>query len=560
MDRAFDYGSKGCRFDSCRARDKIWSNHESVWAMGSDMVDRLQRSRFVAQVVASVESHLCDTQHDGAQQLRILTEQGALRYWLLNFSDFVASQWELCESLSLAEQQEIQTKSPLTAGSGSLPLLRMTDLLEASQTDQWASRLRFDILEYWHNFGHQALNEQSAPISVSISPKIGAKTAQTSKRIVLSRTYLSRFQEVLLAALCRTVPLRWAEPELVNNVDHDLREQLRFIRQDDEHGSLDHCIRVLLPNYLPQSLLEHFSQILKFGNNRVKEVPAVIFTANLHVGSDSFLIWATYKRLEGSKFVCSQHGGLNGQGLVPTRGEEFEQTFPDRFLHWGWGHSDKSTRIPAQLLVGSTSRRKRSNHNELLMITDCTFRNSRKSWSSVEDDRMYREMLLDSYSRIPPHIQKSTIIRLHHDHDKYDSSHREMWESAHPHAQIDDGKNSIEPLQRRARLVMCTTLGTSEIVQFGKSIPTILRLHPEVHAVRGSCADLFQMMEEQNLVHYSSESVQMFLEKFWDNLDSWWTSDGVQNVRSDYLERFGYRSSRPLREIRDVLLAIRSTG
>ena len=135
-----------------------------------------------------------------------------------------------------------------------------------------------------------------------------------------------------------------------------------------------------------------------------------------------------------------------------------------------------------------------------------------------------------------------------------------MWESAHPHAQIDDGKNSIEPLQRRARLVMCTTLGTSEIVQFGKSIPTILRLHPEVHAVRGSCADLFQMMEEQNLVHYSSESVQMFLEKFWDNLDSWWTSDGVQNVRSDYLERFGYRSSRPLREIRDVLLAIRSTG
>ena len=27
MDRAFDYGSKGCRFDSCRARDQVCSNN-----------------------------------------------------------------------------------------------------------------------------------------------------------------------------------------------------------------------------------------------------------------------------------------------------------------------------------------------------------------------------------------------------------------------------------------------------------------------------------------------------------------------------------------------------
>ena len=524
------------------------------------MVDRLQRSRFVAQVVASVERSIWDSQNASAPQLQTLTEQGALRYWLLNFADFVASQWEYCESLPQNQREKLKFDSSALPPGISTSLLRMTDLLEASQTDQWALRLRVDILEYWQNFGHQDLNEQKTSLSTPIKPCLRESASPTSSRIVLSRTYLSRFQELLLAILCKTWPLRWTEPELRNDVDHELRENLQFTHQGDNHGCLEHCIRILLPNYLPQSLLEHFSKILEFGNKLVKSVPSVIFTANLHVGSDSFLIWATYKRLEGSKIVCSQHGGLNGQGIVPTRGEEFEQSFPDQFFHWGWSDSDRSTKIPAQLLVWSTRRRQRKTQNELLMITDCTFRNSRKSWSSVEDDRMYREMLLDTYSKIPSHVQKLTTVRLHHDHDKYDISHRDMWESIHPSARLNVGMDSIAPLQKRARLVMCTTLGTSEIVQFGKSIPTILRLHPEVHAVRDSCKELFLTMEEQKLVHYSSDSVHTFLEEFWDRLDTWWLSDGVQRLRTDYLNKFGYVSRRPLREMRDALVELRSSG
>jgi putative transferase (TIGR04331 family) len=512
------------------------------------MVDRLERSEYVGRVVSVVEQRLCDQRIDIAPHIGVLAEQGALRYWLLNFADLVTSRWEVCEKMPIEKRHLL--RSGQFSHSPSVPLARMTDLLEASQTDQWTSRVCIDILEYWDEHGNIGFSEpEPAPLRL---PRRDTATnaAGISKRIVVTRTYLSRIQEVLLAVICRSFPLRWREPALPNAVDWDTRKKLLFVRPDDRSGSLEHCIMMLLPTYLPQTLIEHGDAILQFMNQRIRSVPAIIFTANLHVGSDSFLLWATYQRLKGSKIVCSQHGGLNGQGLVPTRGEEFERSFPDSFFHWGWSEAENAVKIPCQLLVWKRSRRSSAHRNQLLMITDCTFRHSRKPWSSLEDDHAYKQMLLDTYSQLPGDIKQSTTIRLHHDHDKYDDSHEEMWRAAFPDVRLDNGLGPIAPMQKRARLVVCTTLGTSEIVQIGQSIPTILRLHPDVHAIRATCAELFTEMEQVGLVHFSTESVQRFLELSWERIDDWWRSNEVETVRDRYLDRFGNRSERSLRHLR----------
>ena len=164
-------------------------------------------------------------------------------------------------------------------------------------------------------------------------------------------------------------------------------------------------------------------------------------------------------------------------------------------------------------------------------------------------------MLVGAYGVIPEGIKNVTTVRLHHDHDNYDESHEKMWKAHHPDAQLDSGLEPIEPLRRGARLVVCTTLGTSEIVQFSQSIPTVLRLHPEIHAVRNSCESLFKTMNDVGIVHYTDDSLRTFLKQYWDDIDSWWKSKEVQAVADTYLSRFGFQSERPLRHVREALLS-----
>jgi len=163
-------------------------------------------------------------------------------------------------------------------------------------------------------------------------------------------------------------------------------------------------------------------------------------------------------------------------------------------------------------------------------------------------------MLLEAYEALDEDVRKQTVVRLHHDHDKYDESHEKMWLERFPNATVNDGLSSIWKLRRRARLIVCTSLGTSEIEQFGRNMPTILRLDPEVHALRPSCVELFGEMERVGLVHWTTESFSQFVRDHWSDVDGWWGSPETQKVVAKYMATFGHRSERPLRDLRRTLL------
>jgi putative transferase (TIGR04331 family) len=131
-----------------------------------------------------------------------------------------------------------------------------------------------------------------------------------------------------------------------------------------------------------------------------------------------------------------------------------------------------------------------------------------------------------------------------------------MWTKEFQGVRIDEGVSNINSLRRKSKLIICTTLGTSEIEQFARSIPTVLRIDPVVHALRDSSVDIFREMESVGIVHWSTESLTKFLHENFEDIERWWSSDNVQTVINEYLSRFGFQSTRP---IRDVLSALNDT-
>lgn len=484
-------------------------------------------------------------------------QSGAFSFWLERFLDNARVRWLGGVSGELvAAQRTLTAKDHFDEG---FVTQSMSSLTDASQSRGWNRQFLDDLCKYKDTYGYV-----QEPVNTDFHGWSESNTGGTEKpkacingrhsRILVGRTYLPRLAEAGLAVSLGGFPVRWREPEVKKRLySQELRNCLNFYPARFTEGTFEHFVCLHLPRYLPMSLVENFDDIQQAVNHRIKKVPDAFFTAHLHLASDSFLIWAAMKRKNGMRLIFSQHGGLYGQGMVPTRDSEFEQRFADHYLHWGWAKSPNAVRIPSQLNLWARRRKKSNKLTQLLLVTDCTFRFSRRPWSNTNENERYRAMLLDTYEALEPQVKAQTLVRLHHHHDVHDDSHEAFWSGRFPEVNLNRGLDPIWKLRQHARLIVCTSLGTSEIEQFGRNMPTILRLDPIVHALRDSCVELFGKMERVGLVHWSTESFSLFMRNHWLDIDGWWESRETQNVVSEYLSTFGYQSDKPLRHLQKIL-------
>jgi putative transferase (TIGR04331 family) len=356
---------------------------------------------------------------------------------------------------------------------------------------------------------------------------------------------------MLLALSLKSFPRYWNSTNQFK-YDSEKRNQMSITQVGE--SKFESFVRKILVEQIPKTFVEGFDAISKATQPRR---PKVIFTSNLHLWNDEFSIWAAHQREYGAKLVISQHGGLNGQGLFPTRAEYHEGKISDCHLPWGWKSESQSSRnIPALINVGKKRFEDQSGAQKLLLITDCTYRYGRKPWVSTMDNDAYIADLQGFVGQLKPDIRSNVVVRLHHHSALYDADHAERWRSFDPGIALDEGEASIDKLRTQSRIAVCTTLGTSEIEQFGRNFPTLLMLNPLTHPIRSDCHELFSMMKQVGLLHESPQAAAMHIESIWTETNKWWNQEDVQAVVKQYLARFGRESDHPLREIRKTLKTI----
>jgi putative transferase (TIGR04331 family) len=525
--------------------------------------DRLRRNDHADNVIENVLPDLAKalnavhgTQHS-AHFWRI-----CLGYWLSIFVDAVYERW-LCAS-AVSETGDLYALEESGQSLRSLaPESTLSFNLLAQSTD-WNRAVYEAILRDFLNVKMlpPTIGRRGIVPSVHAAPRrqaLSFSRAIESFSNALSRfgayslcaTYLSRRQEMLLALSLKSFPRYWTSTNQFK-YDSEKRSQMRITQAGE--SKFESFVRKILVEQIPKTFVEGFDAISKAPQPRH---PKVIFTSNLHLWNDEFSIWAAHHCENGSKLAISQHGGLNGQGLFPTRAEYHEGKIADCHLQWGWkSESEKTRKIPALINIGKKRFDDQSKAEKLLLITDCTYRYGRKPWVSTMDNHTYISDLHGFVGQLAPEIRSNVIVRLHHHSALYDASHSERWRSFDPDIALDEGESSIDELRKHSRIAVCTTLGTSEIEQFGRNFPTVLMLNPLTHPIRRDCQDLFSMMKKVGLLHESPQDAALHLGNIWTDTDKWWKQVDVQAVVKQYLARFGRESDRPIREIRKTLISI----
>jgi putative transferase (TIGR04331 family) len=489
-----------------------------------------------------------------------------LGYWLSIFVDALFERWLCASAVSETGDQYILEESGRSLMSVVPDSTLSFNLL--AQTSEWNRSVYETILREFPNVNMlPASVDETAIMQSDCSEPL--RRASSLLRAVerlsnglsqfgaysLCTTYLSRRQEMLLALSLRSFPRYWVGAK---KIQYDLGKRNQLTIAHDGDSEFESFVRKVLIEQIPKTFVEGFDAISKVSQpERKGKRPKVIFTSNLHLWNDEFSIWAAHQREHGTKLVISQHGGLNGQGLIPTRGEYHENKIADCHLPWGWkSESQYSRNIPALINVGKTRFDDQSKAEKLLLITDCTYRYGRKSWVSTMDNDTYIGDLQGFVGQLTPDIRSNVVVRLHHHSALYDADHAERWRSFDPGIALNEGEASMDKLRAQSRIAVCTTLGTSEIEQFGRNFPTLLMLNPLTHPIRSDCHELFSLMKQVGLLHESPQAVAMHIDRIWTDTNKWWNQDDVQAVVEQYLARFGRESDRPLREIRKTLISI----
>ena len=555
----------------CVTEDKLRFTHdESKRVLNSTSVsleERFKRNNAADDVIEKLLPDLAsalNTVHQTRHSIRFW--RICTGYWLSIFVDAMYERW-LCASavsetgdLYTLEESGQSLRSVIPESTLSFNLL--------AQSSEWNRAVYETILREFPNVNMlpAAVDGTGTVPSARAEPRRQALSlvraiegvSNTLSRLgaySLCTTYLSRRQEMLLALSLKSFPRYWTSTRQVKN-DSEKRNQMS-ITQGGE-SNFEAFVRKILVEQIPRSFVEGFDAISKAAQpQRVGRRPKVIFTSNLHLWNDEFSIWAAHQQENGTKLVISQHGGLNGQGLFPTRAEYHENKIADCHLPWGWKSESQSSRnIPALINVGKMRFEDQSKAEKLLLITDCTYRYGRKPWVTTMDNDTYIADLQGFVGQLKPDIRPNVVVRLHHHSALYDADHAERWRSFDTGIALDKGQVSMDKLRAQSRIAVCTTLGTSEIEQFGRNFPTLLMLNPLTHPIRSDCRELFSLMKKVGLLHESPQAAAMHIESIWTDTNKWWKQDEVQAVVKQYLARFGKESDRPICEIRKILKTI----
>ena len=165
-----------------------------------------------------------------------------------------------------------------------------------------------------------------------------------------------------------------------------------------------------------------------------------------------------------------------------------------------------------------------SSKNSLLLITDCTSRYARRPWPISSDNARYLNNLFQFVDNLSSEKQSALRVRLHHDHAKYDFSHSTRWLDRFPRINLDSGHGPLSALRNQARLIVCTSLGTSELEQLAANQPTLFLLNHNIHPVRDSEQSVFSELEHSQVLFRDGSSLAKHVQTIWNDVEAWWSS------------------------------------
>jgi len=470
-----------------------------------------------------------------------------IKLWLEIFTDVVYQRWNcITEAISTAS---FTSAAQVTTRRSQLTPKTRLEIQRLINSHEWNHLIFGEILDFLEFPQEEPEPGEFGNHSEHFNPKRGLikrlaswlnNTLARRAKYMITQTYLPRKMEIRLAVRLRTLPFQWEDVALDDvEIDNELRDRVQI--KTSESRDAEQFIRKIISQHIPMLYIEHFQKVSEsFTKKTLPSHPTTIFTSNLHMASEQFLLWMSHKALGGTRLVIGQHGGVHGMSKFDSQEFRHEMQMADSYLSWGWQSSTNASVIPSFALINTQCddiRQKNSKKQEkLLLVTDVSYRYPSLSRGMNGTQSVYLHNLFALTEQLTPVVRDNTCVRLYHEHEYFDNNQQPFWNSRFPTLNVSTGHTPMKQHREQARIVLCTSIGTTYIETIHRDIPTVIYLDPAISPLKAEHAQIFELMEQSGILHFSAESAAEHINSVWDKVDEWWQSEPVR----DSITKFSY--------------------
>ena len=385
--------------------------------------------------------------------------------------------------------------------------------------------------------------------------KILNAIARRRKSVVI-QTMLPSLVEFNVALSTLSVPMFWHGDAPYSTAIDDAARGI-ILKQVESSDNIHMLFREIVIRTLPKLFVEDFNHIRMRTKSLFPKQPSLVFTSNLHMASDQFLLWLSEARGAKTRVMIGQHGGVHclARDLPVEASIEFE--LADRYLAWGEFASQvpRGVKSPALVTRGKNLQRA-SRRNSILMILDSPYRYPSMPRGLNANRFQYSAMLNTLLTKEFLNLAQQIIIRQYAGAERFDDSLLELL-TTDPKICLDDGTQPIDNLLKESRLVITTSLGTTPFRTIQNNIPTMLLLDPMFSPLSSWAEEEFNRLRSASMLFSDPLDLLNHFRTVSIDIDQWWNSPETQQARQDFVDLF---HTQPYEKSAFYIRQIRSMG
>ncbi len=476
--------------------------------------------------------------------------------WLLLF---VSSAHDRYLRLRQALQDHPGVDCALLEESAYRPCGDTIEVAYALGTDHYNLQLMSRLLRHMgHDFA--ALNlaapvRQGQPTHAGLRQRLIASGSRLMVRlmglgrslVLLHSSYFPRKVELQLAKKSRGAILPWLAAPCVlptSTLQPALRAKLRNL--DFGSGEFETCLARMLPDEIPQSLLEDFQAYAKAAQRHYPKSVATVCSANSWYYDEAFKHACVRFLAQGGHLLGIQHGGNYGS-LELMLGEDHEMAISNRYYTWGWSKADlpaKTWPMPAAKLIGNppaaTAAESVHQTPDLLWVATSATRYLSMYPFVPEDFAEYLQSQRRFIRALVPEVIQRMRLRPHYEDNGWNLV--KGLKSISPNLTIEQWGTPFKESLAQCRLYICDHLSTTFLEALAQGKPTLLFWCPERNPVRNEAETYYQALHRVGILHHSPESAAQALPAIVADIEGWWAAPERQAVVRDFCQKFARTS------------------
>jgi len=375
------------------------------------------------------------------------------------------------------------------------------------------------------------------------------------RKSVVIQTMLPSLAEFNVALSTLSVPMFWhGDAPYSSTIDEAARGII--LKRVEISDNIHMLFREIIIRTLPRLFVEDFNHIRMRTKSLFPKQPSLVFTSNLHMASDQFLLWLSEARGAKTRVMIGQHGGVHclARDLPVEASVEFE--LADSYLAWGEFASQvpRGVKAPALVTRGKNLRRA-SQQNSILVILDSPYRYPSMPRGLNANRFQYSSMLNTLLTKEFLNLAQRIVIRQYAGAERFDDSLLNLL-TTDPNICSDDGSQPIENLLKESRLVITTSLGTTPFRTIQNNIPTMLLLDPKFSPLSVWAEEKLTCLRSASMLFSDPLDLLNQFRKVSIDIDQWWNSPETQQARRDFVDLFHTqpyeKSAFYIRQIRSI--------